>query len=106
MRTTQRTITRRDHERRQRCGPGRSEIRIVQVRETDVTLARDDVDQLGLLDDAPPPMAAPACPRGHGRHSATEADAEPKPILFSYWRNQPHGPRSALRKMILVDVRG
>lgn len=104
MRTTQRTITRRDHERRQRCGPGRSEIRIVQVRETDVTLARDDVDQLGLLDAAPPPVATTACPRGHGRQA--KAEVERKPILFSYWRNQPHGPRSALRKMILVDVRG
>lgn len=103
MRTTQRTITRRDHERRQRCGPGRSEIRIVQVRETDVTLPRDDVDQLGLLDAAPPPTAPIPCPRGHGRRMEAEAPLEP--IRYSYWRNQPYGPRSALRKMILVDVR-
>jgi hypothetical protein len=104
MRTIQRQIPRTDHWRRQRCGPGLSEVRNVHVRGTSVTLARDDVDQLGLLDRTPPPSHVPSASRPDTR-GRTAVPPPRDPVRYSYWRSQPYGPKSSLRRMTLVDVR-
>lgn len=105
MRTTKKTIVRRDHDRRQRCGPGLRDVRVIRIGETGVTLQRNDVDQLGLLDASAPPTApVRSCPRKSTRCTGRE-DRNAEPIRYSYWRNQPCGPRSQMRKLILVDVR-
>lgn len=101
-RTTTKTITRRSHWRWQRCGVGRSEVRRIRVGEAVVTLAPTDTRQMDLLDD----HAGTVTERRSRRrvHGAGAHVPEPRAVLRSYWRHQPYGPRSGLRKVILVDV--
>lgn len=102
MRTTSRTITRREHWRWQRCGPGRVDRRRVLVRESIVRLGPTDAGQLNLLERSPGRVGRRRPP---GRAiTATPHVAEQRPVLRSYWRRQPYGPGSRLRKTILVDV--
>ena len=104
MRTTKKTIVRREHWRWQRCGIGRSELRRVHVRESNVTLGPSDTRQLDLLDSSLGRGARRTARRHASDHG--NASAEPRQVLRSYWRRQPFGPRSLLRKTILVDVHG
>jgi hypothetical protein len=104
MRTTIRTVARRAHWRWQRCGEGRSETKRVLVRGTDVTLFPDDAGQPNLLDAE----AGAGAIRTNPRQASGKAGREPaepgRTVLRSYWRSQPYGPGSSLRKVILVDV--
>lgn len=101
MRTTTRTVIRKEHWRWQRCGVGRSELRHVRVRECNITLTPEDTRQLDLLEASSRAHERTTRRRITGRGGQTSA---PRTVLRSYWRNQPFGPRSGLRKLILVDV--
>lgn len=101
MRTTGKTIVRRGHWRWQRCGIGCSELRRVHVRETSVTLGPTDTRQMDLLERLPVSGERRSRRRQNRRHTPAE---KPRPVIRSYWRNQPFGPESRLRKLVLVDV--
>jgi len=104
MRTVPKTIIRREHWRWQRCGKSRSELRRVLVRETRVRLGPADARQLDLLESRTGgAMRRKPARRVHGHAART---VETRPVLRSYWRRQPFGPGSLLRKTILVDVHG
>ena len=105
MRTRTTTVKRREHWRWQRCGPGRSELRHVHVRGSDVTLTPDvDARQHDMLDVR---EVGPFARRSRRRGASSAAPpADDRPLLRSYWRRQPYGPGGSLRKTILVDVRG
>jgi hypothetical protein len=77
----------------------------VQVRGTVVTLERDDVDQLGLLDASSPPSSTDHEARPSRGAGAEDQEIAEAPVLYSYWRSQPCGPKSSMRRMTLVDVR-
>ena len=107
MRTRTTTVTRRDHWRRRPCGPDRSEMRDVHVRKTEVALAPTNQGQFGPLEPIqhrPPPVAT-AAPDDVRREAPAAKAADERPVLFSYWRRQPCGPRGSLRRMTLVDDR-
>ena len=108
MRTRSSVVARREHDRLQLCGPGRSEPRLVRVRGTDVTLSPTDPEQIGLLETiehrAPARPGIGDRPRRSPATTAGDAGTE-RPVLRSYWRMQPHGPGRSLRRMTLIDVR-
>lgn len=102
MRTTMRTVVRKEHWRWQWCGKGRTQLRRVNVRESRMTLGATDARQLDLIERRADTGTAQNARRRQvgGRPDETTS----RPLLRSYWRRQPHGPGNALRKIILIDV--